>query len=196
MARLGDVCDVRDGTHDSPVYIDRGFPLVTSKNIINGKLDLSVVNYISPEDYNKINERSNVECGDIIMPMIGTIGNPYIVGDFTDFAIKNVALIKFNNEQINNKYIYHFLNSEKFNKYVAENNRGGTQKFLSLKDIRNLEVEVPSLKEQLIIIEKLDGLNELILSRKQQLSKLDELVKARFVEMFGNVDKEDILINL
>ena len=186
MARLGDVCDVRDGTHDSPVYIDRGFPLVTSKNIINGKLDLSVVNYISPEDYNKINERSNVECGDIIMPMIGTIGNPYIVGDFTDFAIKNVALIKFNNEQINNKYIYHFLNSEKFNKYVAENNRGGTQKFLSLKDIRNLEVEVPSLKEQLIIIEKLDGLNELILSRKQQLSKLDELVKARFVEMFGD----------
>ena len=77
------------------------------------------------------------------------------------------------------------MNSEKFNKYVAENNRGGTQKFLSLKDIRNLEVEVPSLKEQLIIIEKLDGLNELILSRKQQLSKLDELVKARFVEMFG-----------
>lgn len=191
MARLGDVCDVRDGTHDSPVYIDRGFPLVTSKNIINGKLDLSVVNYISPEDYNKINERSNVECGDIIMPMIGTIGNPYIVGDFTDFAIKNVALIKFNNEQINNKYIYHFLNSEKFNKYVAENNRGGTQKFLSLKDIRNLEVEVPSLKEQLIIIEKLDGLNELILSRKQQLSKLDEFVKARFVEMFGDPKLND-----
>ena len=195
MARLGDVCDVRDGTHDSPVYIDRGFPLVTSKNIINGKLDLSVVNYISPEDYNKINERSNVECGDIIMPMIGTIGNPYIVGDFTDFAIKNVALIKFNNEQINNKYIYHFLNSEKFNKYVAENNRGGTQKFLSLKDIRNLEVEVPSLKEQLIIIEKLDELNELILSRKQQLSKLDELVKARFVEMFGDKGKQVPLID-
>ena len=186
MARLGDVCDVRDGTHDSPSYVEEGYPLVTSKNIIDGKLDLSVVSYISFEDYRKINERSKVDSGDIIMPMIGTIGNPYIVEEFTDFAIKNVALIKFTNKRVFNKYIFYFLNSGKFRRYIYENNRGGTQKFLSLKDIRNIEIEFPTLDKQVEIVTKLNKVSNLICLRQQQLAKLDELVKARFVEMFGN----------
>ena len=193
MAKLGDICDVRDGTHDSPSYVDTGYPLVTSKNIVDGKLDLSVVNYITPDDYNKINERSKVDDGDIIMPMIGTIGNPYLVNGFTDFAIKNVALIKFNNEQVNNRYIYHFLNSDKFKEYIAENNRGGTQKFLSLKDIRNMEINIVPLGEQLQIVAILDKISSLIKYRQEQLSKLDELVKSRFIELFGdpNLNNKD-----
>ncbi len=191
MARLGDVCDVRDGTHDSPSYVDTGYPLVTSKNIVDGKLDLSVVNYITLDDYNKINERSKVDDGDIIMPMIGTIGNPYLVSGFTDFAIKNVALIKFNDEKVNNKYIYYFLNSDKFKEYIAENNRGGTQKFLSLKDIRNMEINIVSLDEQLEIVEILDKISSLIKCRQEQLSKLDELIKSRFVELFGDPFKNE-----
>ena len=67
-----EIIDVRDGTHDSPKYIiDGGYPLITSKNINNNKIDFSNVNYISEEDYIKINQRSEVSNGDIIMPMIG-----------------------------------------------------------------------------------------------------------------------------
>ena len=186
MARLGDICDVRDGTHDSPSYVAEGYPLVTSKNIVDGNLDMSDISYISLEDYNKINERSKVSTGDIIMPMIGTIGNPYIVGTFTDFAIKNVALIKFTNDIVYNRYIFHFLNSEKFEKYIAENNRGGTQKFLSLKDIRNIQLNLPPLAEQMDIVEKLDKVSDLISMRNKQFEKLDELVKSRFIELFGD----------
>lgn len=184
IVRLSNICDVRDGTHDSPSYVVEGYPLVTSKNIVDGKLDLSEVSYISLEDYNKINERSKVNTGDIIMPMIGTIGNPCIVGEFTDFAIKNVALIKFINDTICNKYIFHFLNSEKFKRYIVENNRGGTQKFLSLKDIRNIQVNIPPLVEQMNVVEKLDKIINLISIRNKQLERLDELVKSRFIEMF------------
>ena len=61
------------------------------------------------EQIKEILKKETVDSGDIIMPMIGTIGNPYLVGEFTEFAIKNVALIKFNREQINNKYIFYFL---------------------------------------------------------------------------------------
>ena len=186
MARLGDICDVRDGTHDSPPYVAEGYPLVTSKNIVDGNLDMSDISYISLEDYNKINERSKVSTGDIIMPMIGTIGNPYIIEAFTDFAIKNVALIKFPNDIVYNKYIFHFLNSEKFKKYIVENNRGGTQKFLSLKDIRNIQLNLPSLAEQMDVVKKLDKVCDLISIRNKQLEKLDELVKSRFIEMFGD----------
>ena len=183
---LNEICDVRDGTHDSPKYVQEGFPLVTSKNIIDGKLDLSTVNYLTQKDYDKINERSKVDRGDIIMPMIGTIGNPLLIGDFYKFAIKNVALIKFPNKNISNRYIWYFLKSDAFNKYVAEKNRGGTQKFLSLNDIRRMKVPYISYFEQISVVEKLDMVYKVIMQRIKELQLLDDLIKARFVEMFGD----------
>ena len=184
---LNEICDVRDGTHDSPKYVQEGFPLVTSKNIIDGKLDLSTVNYLTQKDYDKINERSKVDRGDIIMPMIGTIGNPLLIGDFYKFAIKNVALIKFPNKNISNRYIWYFLKSDAFNKYVAEKNRGGTQKFLSLNDIRRMKVPYISYFEQISVVEKLDMVYKVIMQRIKELQLLDDLIKARFVEMFGSI---------
>ena len=183
---LNKICDVRDGTHDSPRYVLSGYPLVTSKNIVDGKLDLSTVNYLSQEDYDKINARSKVDIGDIIMPMIGTIGNPFLVNEDPNYAIKNVALIKFPNKNISNRFIWYFLKSGAFKKYVSEKNKGGTQKFLSLGDIRNMNVPLVSLDNQLEIVEKLDSISQIIDKRRLELNALDRLVKARFVEMFGN----------
>lgn len=185
VIKLKDICDVRDGTHDSPIYVDNGYPLVTSKNIVEGKLDLSVVNYISLEDYNKINERSNVDDGDIIMPMIGTIGNPCLVQGYTDFAIKNVALIKFPNDEIKNKFVLYFLKSDAFKRYVASKNKGGTQKFLSLGDIRNIEIPQLSTVEQEEIVCRLDKVDSVIRLREEELKQLDNLIKSRFIELFG-----------
>jgi len=184
--KLSEICDVRDGTHDSPKYVECGFPLVTSKNIVNSKLDLSVINYICKEDYEKINARSKVDIGDIIMPMIGTIGKPYVVKDFCDFAIKNVALIKFPNKSITNKYLWYFLISPEFNRYIAEKNKGGTQKFLALGDIRNLMVPKPEINEQNEIVKNLDKIYSIIELREKEISELDNLIKARFVELFGD----------
>ena len=188
--KLSDICDVRDGTHDSPKYVEEGFPLVTSKNIVDGELDLSVVNYICQEDYDKINTRSKVDAGDIIMPMIGTIGNPYVVKEFCDFAIKNVALIKFPNEDVNNKFVWYFLISPAFSRYIAEKNKGGTQKFLSLGDIRSILIPKITIDEQKEIVKKLDTVYSIIESRKKEITMLDELIKARFVEMFGNIHED------
>ena len=71
-----EVLDIRDGTHDSPKYIEEGYPLVTSKNVVDGRVDLSNTKLISKEDLDNINKRSKVDLGDILMPMIGTIGRP------------------------------------------------------------------------------------------------------------------------
>lgn len=78
---LCDVFDVRDGTHDSPKFIDNDeYALVTSKNLMpNGTIDLTNVSYISESDYIEINRRSKVDIGDLLFAMIGTIGNPTIV---------------------------------------------------------------------------------------------------------------------
>ena len=192
--RLGDICDIRDGTHDSPKYVTKGYPLVTSKNIINGTLDLKVVNFISEKDYNKINERSKVDLGDIIMPMIGTIGNPYLVNQTPNYAIKNVALIKFVNDKILNKYVLYYLKSNSFKRAVDEMHRGGTQKFISLGNIRDLMIEIVSKDKQQIIVNKLNKIFKVIEYKNRQLMLLDNLIKSRFVELFVDKNFPEITI--
>lgn len=186
MVKLGDVCDVRDGTHDSPKYVQNGYPLVTSKNVSKGYINISDVNYISKEDYEKIIVRSGVDDGDIIMPMIGTIGNPVIVEKTFDFAIKNVALIKFVDKRVLNRYVFYILLSNIFKRYIVKENRGGTQKFISLSNIRNFQMPLPSLEVQKKISQTLDTTSELIALRKKQLAELDNLIKSTFYDMFGD----------
>ncbi len=187
-AKLGEVCDVRDGTHDSPKYVNNGYPLVTSKNIVNGKIDITNINYISEDDYNKINQRSYVDDGDIIMPMIGTIGKPALVEKNFDFAIKNVALIKFYEDSIvENRYVKYLLESDTFKKFVDRENRGGTQKFLSLRNIRNFEVPIRDKKTQKHIADLLDKSQLIINKQKEMILACDELIKSQFIEMFGTI---------
>ena len=146
---LGEACDVRDGTHDSPKYYSEGYPLVTSKNVTGGKIDFTDCSLICKEDYNKINQRSKVDYGDILMPMIGTVGNPVIVDIDGEFAIKNVALIKFrDNSAVINSFVKTLLESDYFDRAVISKVRGGTQKFISLGDIRKLEICLPPISVQ------------------------------------------------
>lgn len=178
--------DVRDGTHDSPQSVQTGIPLVTSKNLVNGKIDFSTCNFISEEDHEAISKRSKVDDGDILYAMIGTIGNPVIVSKDCDFSIKNVALFKFNNADVYNRYIYHFLNSEIAKKQLTKLSRGGTQKFVSLGNLRKLKIPLPPLAEQRRIASILDQADELRQKRQQAIEKLDQLLQATFIDMFGD----------
>lgn len=110
--------EIRDGTHESPKYHNRGYPLVTSKNLKEYGLDMSEVSLISEEDFTSINKRSKVDYGDILFGMIGTIGNPVIVYR-DDFAIKNVALLK-NGGRVDNIFLIQLLKSNVFDRYIYD----------------------------------------------------------------------------
>ena len=183
--KLGEVCDVRDGTHDSPKFRFTGYPLVTSKNIVNNQLVLDKVNYISQDDYDKINKRSKVDKGDILLPMIGTIGNPVVINIEPNFAIKNVALIKFNNPNITNTYIYNILTSN-YIEYVKNIlSRGGTQKFIALADIRKLIIPIPPLDLQNQFAEFVEQVEKNKENIKSSLNQLEILYNALMQEYFG-----------
>ena len=180
--KLGEVKDVRDGTHDSPKYQNKGFPLITSKNIKESGLDMSNVSLISFEDFNAINQRSKVDIGDIIFGMIGTIGNPIIL-ERDDFAIKNVALLK-NGGSIDNRFLLQLLKSPVFELYMKKENAGGTQKFLGLSQIRNLNFLVPELSEQQKIGEFFSQLDNLLTLYKRKVEHLQEQKKSLLKQMF------------
>jgi len=170
MVKLEDVCDVRDGTHDSPKYITEGYPLITSKNLKNGFIDFNDVNFISRKDLDAINKRSKVDDGDILMPMIGTIGNPVIANTSQEYGIKNVALIKFyENSKINNQFLKYVLASIEMQSHFEQQSFGSTQKFIPLGFIRTLLVPLPPLETQRVIVvgieaeqKAVDGCRELI----------------------------------
>ena len=185
-SELNDVCDVRDGTHDSPEYHEEGYPLITSKNVIDGKISFDNVSYISKEDYDNISKRSRVDDGDIIMPMIGTIGKPTIVKKDRDFAIKNVALIKFiPNTRVLNVFIRAIMSTPSFELYMKSKNKGGTQKFIALGDIRKLKVPIPSLELQVLFAEKLSKVEQQKESINQSIAESQKLFDYTMDKYFG-----------
>jgi type I restriction modification DNA specificity domain protein (fragment) len=95
------------------------------------------------------------------MGMIGTIGNMALIRTEPNFAIKNVALIK-DTKQINYLYLYHFLHSSYIEKQLSSGMDGGTQKFISLGNVRNLYIMYPSDVEQVKLGHYFESLDHLI----------------------------------
>lgn len=172
---LGSVCDVRDGTHDSPKYVSDGYPLITSKNLSSGFVDLSNVNLIGATDYEAINKRSKVDVGDLLMPMIGTIGNPVLIEEKPNYAVKNVAIVKFPAGSPSNIFIRAILSSHYFDFVVAQKNRGGTQKFVSLGDLRSFPIPLPPLPHQQTFATRIAAIEALKATHRRALAALDAL---------------------
>ena len=184
--KANDYIDVRDGTHDSPKQLPKGIPLLTSKTIVNGKIDFSTCVYISYEDHLAISKRSQVDNGDILYAMIGTIGNPVIVEKEQEFSVKNVALFKFKNLKVFNRFFFHFLNSDLAKQHFEKNSRGGTQKFVSLGNIRELRFPLPPLEEQKRIAAILDKADAIRRKRQEAIKLADKFLHAVFMDMFGD----------
>ena len=129
LNKLSKITDVRDGTHESPKYVSEGIPFITSKNLLGNRIDWQTINYITEKDHLNFSKRSKVDDGDILFGMIGTIGNPTLVKKEFDFSIKNVALIKFENSEINNIYLLNVLKSNLINQNIPKTTFHHTLKF-------------------------------------------------------------------
>lgn len=198
LINSSEIIDVRDGTHDSPKYLEKGYPLITSKNLKQGKICFEDVSYVSEEDYVNINKRSKVDVGDILYSMIGSIGNYALVEDEPEYAIKNVALFKFKDEKLFNKYFYYLLNSPFIENQIKSQQKGGTQKFVTLKILRNLEIPLPPLPTQKKIAAILDEADTLRQLNKQLIDTYNALTQSIFLDMFVNENKFEMveLVNL
>lgn len=181
--KLSDVTDVRDGTHSSPQYFESGHPFVTSKNVKNGFINYDDIQYISDTDFEEINKRSKVGVNDVLMGMIGTIGNIALIRTEPDFAIKNVALIK-DTKQIYYLYLYHFLQSQKATNQLVGSMDGGTQKFIALGNIRNLKIDIPSEEEQEQVGQFFESLDDLITLHQRKVDKLKNIKSSCMDKMF------------
>ena len=179
-------CDtVRDGTHDTPKQVDKGYKLVTAKHINNGQIDLSDAYLISEKDYLKINERSKVEQWDVLMSMIGNgLGKSAVVKYNPDYAIKNLALFKLGNE-IKAKWLHYYLSSKAGQGFIYNSLQGAGQPFISLSLLRKFPIPVPN-DETIMgnVVAVLSRYDSLIENYQKQIKLLEEAAQRLYKEWF------------
>lgn len=185
VVRLGDVCEIRDGTHESPKPTNEGKILITSKNLKGGKIDFLDSYHISLEDFEAINKRSKVEKYDILMSMIGTVGEVAFVDIEPNFAIKNVALFKMDGNEKFSKFLFFFFQSSIGKKRILSFLSGSTQKYITLDFLRNLKIPLPPLAEQEKIAEILGEGDKEIMLLEQKLESLKSQKRGLMQKLLG-----------
>ncbi len=188
MARLGDICAVVSGTtpkSTQPEYWDGNLNWVTPAELT----DESDVIY---ESQRKITPQAVIDsslkpfpAGTVLLSSRAPIGKVAITGTemFCNQGFKNLIC----SDKIYNRYLYHFLKDK--TAYLNSLGRGATFKEISKSIVENIEIPLPPLDEQRKIAAVLDKVSDLIAKRRQQLNKLDEMVKCRFIEMFGDISE-------
>ena len=146
---------VKDVLNDSfwlmpatPKYIEEGIPYITSKNIKNRILDFGDTKFISEEDYLRISRNRPVRPGDILISMIGTLGQTAIVPKGKSFYGQNVYLLRLNNEIINTSFFCEFFNSgDVQNKLTGKSNQS-TQAYLKANHVEDLPIPLAPMEIQ------------------------------------------------
>lgn len=191
---LKDLCsiDITDGTHKTPTYADSGYIFLSSKNVTSGEIDWDNVMYIPEELHKELYQRVAPQKDDILLAKNGTTGVAALVDKEEIFDIYvSLALIRPDKNKIIPKYLLYAINSESSKRYFDSHLKGVGVPNLHLTHIRETPISVPDFHTQEEIIKRLDKVSDLIAKRRQQLEKLDLLVKARFVEMFGDINTND-----
>ena len=154
------------------------------------------VTHIS-EECNKKLIRSQLQINDILFSIAGAIGRVAIVTEEMLPANTNqaLAIIRIESKSVYLPYVKLILTSPIVKKQFEKKKQGVAQLNLSLKDIGELEIPLPDYKKQIEYVNLFDNVKRIVVNRMRELDKLDELVKARFVEMFNCCDlaeqKED-----
>lgn len=158
--RLGSILyKLTDGTHSTPSYTTTGIPFLSVKDISSGKLNFSSCKFISSKEHKELYSRCNPEYGDLLLTKVGSTGIPVIVDTYKQFSLfVSVALLKFNQHLVCNRFLQILINSPMVQLQVTENTRGVGNKNWVMRDIANTIIVLPPLAEQKRIVEKLEQL--------------------------------------
>lgn len=187
--KLDELCEfITDGTHQTPEYCEKeGIIFLSSKDVTERKIDWNNVKYIPVSLHEKLCKRLKPRKNDILLAKNGTTGVAAIVDrdEFFDVYVSLAVLRPLDN--IYPRYLLYAINSPVAKKQFDAGLKGIGVPNLHLGVIRETVVNIVPRNEQEKICEILDRVENVINERKQELIALDNLIKGRFVEMFGSI---------
>ena len=186
--RIKDICSgVTDGSHNPPQGLENSdYLMLSSKNVFDDKITFDSPRYLSQIDFEQESKRTRIKSGDVLLTIVGTVGRAAVVGEnMPQFTLqRSVAVLHPNVEICDSRYLMYALQANR--NHIESRAKGVAQKGIYLKEVADIELQIPLLSEQTHRVKVLDKIAFVIKFHQKQLQKLDELVKARFVEMFGD----------
>ncbi len=191
--KLGELCLLfTDGDWiESKDQSDSGIRLIQTGNIGNGEFIYKndKAKYISEDTFKRLN-CTEVFLDDILISRLPEpVGRGCIIPDIGERMITAVdcTICRVNESLIDRKYFCYFLESNAYKTQLEQHVTGTTRKRISRKNLSSVEIDIPEQAKQKEVVYKLDRLKKIIQNYNRELDLLDELVRARFVEMFGDV---------
>ena len=167
---------------------------ITIKNIHNNEIIIDEnTDVVDDAAIELIHKRSQIKKGDILFCSIGRMGDMYIIPDEPQGWDINESVFAFTVDTtlVRQKYFYYVFKNRDTIEYLSKNSSGSTFKSIKMNQLKKMVFDLPSLDEQDAIVGILDRLCDIIQKREQELDRLDDLIKARFVEMFGDININD-----
>ncbi len=194
MIKTIDECffQIQNGANIKQGDVDGGFPITRIETTANDKFNRDRMGYAGITDISKY-ESYVLEDGDLLMSHINSVqylGRTVLYVKEADETIihgMNLLRLKARRDVINPAYARYCFYGHSFRSKVGNiTKKSVNQASFAVKDLKQIKIEVPSLSEQDQIVKVLDKLQNLIKMRNDELSALDDLIKARFIELFGD----------
>lgn len=175
---------ITDGPHETPRLVDNGIPFISVDSLNDSEnIDLSIVKkFISEEDYNLYQKKTQLEEGDILFSKSATIGKTAILKNEKCMVWSPLAVLKPNNERCVTKFLYYILNCENAIKYASLQGSYNTQVNLGMRVLEKIYVPIPPLNEQEKIAAFLDNkcgaIDDIITKTEQSIDEYKKLKEA------------------
>ena len=187
--KLNELANIYLGVTHTPEYVLEGVPFLSVKDISGGKICFDDCKYISQEEYDSLSEGAKPKVGDMLFCRVGTLGKPIIIPEGTPLFGSFVSLGYLrnrNSDRCDLNYLRYWMYSNSFWKQVNANVKGASQINLNTGWLSKFYIDLPGIAEQRYRISVLDKCKSVIEEREAELAALDDLIKARFVELFGD----------
>ena len=185
--KIGDACDILNGfAFKSDKYVEKGIRIIRIANVQKGFIEDNVPTFY-PMDSTGL-EKYMLNEDDLLMSLTGNVGRVALLQKEMLPAALNqrVACLRLKTDRITKGFLFHILNSDFFEQQCVLASNGVAQKNMSTEWLKDYEIPLYSIQEQMKITDILDKTKRIIVEKNNELSALNELIKARFVEMFGD----------
>ena len=186
--KLKDACKILNGfAFKSGKYVDSGIRIIRIANVQKGYVEDENPAFYSKSEEPSIRDYSLKE-NDLLLSLTGNVGRVALLDKKWLPAALNqrVACLRIKDNRVIKDYLYFALLSDKFENDCIKSSNGIAQKNMSTEWLKDYEVPLPSKQRQQEITSSLKQLSVIIKNKTEQIQQLDELIKARFVEMFGD----------
>lgn len=185
--RIGDVCDILNGyAFKSDRYVKSGIRVIRIANVQKGFIEDNTPVFYSIDSSEL--EKYMLEENDLLISLTGNVGRVALLQKEMLPAALNqrVACLRLKTDMVNKFFLFHILNNDYFEQQCIQASNGVAQKNMSTEWLKDYEIPLYSIEKQIEVVKILDKVRRIINSRTEEILKLDNLVRGRFVEMFGD----------